>query len=150
MPLTDIAVRTAKPTEKTVRLFDSGGLYLEISPKGGKYWRLKYRFEGKEKRLALGVYPEISLKEARSKRDEARKILREGKDPATIKQQAKLAAKRAEENAFEFIAREWITQQSGRWTPDHAERVLNSLEQDVFPTLGARPVNEIETPDFWK
>jgi hypothetical protein len=145
--LTDTAIRTAKSKDKPYKLADEKGLYLLVN-ESGKYWRLKYRFAGKEKLLALGVYPEISLKEARAKRDEARRVLADNKDPGMVKRQAKLAAKRSVENAFENIAREWIEQQSERWTPDHAARVLQSLEQDAFPSLGARPVNEVETPEI--
>lgn len=144
--LTDTAIRTAKPKDKPYKLADEKGLYLLIN-QTGKYWRLKYRFAGKEKLLALGVYPEISLKEARAKRDDARKVLEGNKDPAMVKRQAKLAAKRAAEDSFEAIAREWIDQQSERWTADHSARVLLSLEQDAFPALGARPVNDIEPPE---
>ena len=145
--LTDTAIRTAKPKEKPYKLADEKGLYLLVN-QTGKYWRLKYRFVGKEKLLALGVYPETSLKEARSKRDEARKTLSDGKDPCLVKRQAKQAAKSAAENSFESIAREWIGQQSERWTADHSARVLLSLEQDAFPTLGSRPVNDIDTPEL--
>lgn len=148
MPLSDLAIRSAKPGEKDIRLFDGGGMFLLITPKGAKWWRFKYRFAGKNKLLSFGVYPEVSLKEAREQRDKARELLRRGVDPSTARKRQKLAQRASVENAFENIAREWIEQQSERWTPDHAARVLQSLEQDAFPSLGARPVNEIETPEI--
>jgi integrase len=148
MPLSDIAIRNAKPGETDIRLFDGGGMFLLITPKGAKWWRFKYRFDGKNKLLSFGVYPEVSLKQAREERDKARELLRQGTDPSAARKRAKQSQQASLESSFEFIAREWIGQQSGRWTPDHAERVLVSLEQDAFPTLGARPVNEIEAPEL--
>lgn len=147
MPLSDLAIRNAKPGEKDVRLFDGGGMFLLITPKGAKWWRLKYRFAGKNKLLSLGVYPEVSLKQAREERDKARDLLRQGIDPSAARKREKQALRASHENSFETIAREWIGQQAERWTADHAARVLLSLEQDAFPALGARPVNEIEAPD---
>lgn len=113
MPLTDNTIRNAKPQDKPVRLFDGGGMYLEMSPAGGKYWRLKYRFDGKEKRLALGVYPDVTLKEARLKRDDARKLRSQGVDPSAEKK----ATKTAEAETFEAIYREWLDKFSPRWAP---------------------------------
>ena len=106
MPLTDATIRTAKPGSKPVRLFDGGGLYIEISPAGGKLWRLKYRFDGKEKRLALGSYPQITLAEAREKRDQARKLLANGIDPSEHRKEQKAASKELAAHTFEKVARE--------------------------------------------
>ena len=106
--LTDPACRNAKPRDKSYKLADDRGMYLEVMPNGSKYWRMKYRHGGKEKRLALGVYPEVSLSEARDKRDEARKTIREGTDPSAARKEAKLASRTATANSFEPIAREWL------------------------------------------
>ncbi|BFI64468.1 hypothetical protein okayama3_00530 [Yersinia pseudotuberculosis] len=106
MPLTDIKVKSAKPTDKAYKLTDGGGMYLLVKPNGSKYWRLKYRFVGKEKMLSIGVYPDVSLADARQKRDEARKVLAAGGDPGEVKKADKLAQKLSTENTFEAIARE--------------------------------------------
>lgn len=113
MPLSDTTIRNAKPGGKPVRLYDSGGLYLEISPAGGKLWRLKYRVGGKEKRLALGRYPQVSLKEARDRREEARKQLASGTDPSAARKQAKAAVP----EGFKAVAREWYGKHAPRWVP---------------------------------
>ena len=147
MPLTDLAIRQAKPKSKPYKLADGKGLHLLVNT-AGKYWRFKYRFLSKQKTLALGVYPEVSLTSAREKRDEARKVMGNGGDPGQVKKAQKQQAKLRAENAFEPIAREWIEQQCGRWTPDHTERVLRSLERGVFPDLGPRPVAEINPPEL--
>jgi len=145
MPLTDTAARQAKFTDKQQKLSDEKGLYLLVNA-SGKYWRLKYRFAGKEKALALGVYPEVSLKEARAKRDEARKLIAEGTDPGVTRKQEKIARLVASENSLESLAREWHQAQLARWSPGHATRVLESLEADIFPELGALPVAELTAP----
>jgi len=144
--LTDVKVRNAKPGARALKLFDGGGLYLLIMPAGGKCWRLKYRFAGKEKLLALGVYPEIGLRQARDRRDEARKLLASGIDPSEQRKAAKaaaIAAERREQDSFEAVGREWFQKYSPGWVSAHAETVRRRLEGDVFPWLGARPVNEI-------
>jgi len=143
MSLTDTTIRNAKPGDKTVRLFDGGGLYLEISPKGGKYWRLKYRFLGREKRLALGIYPDVTLKMARDRRDDARKHLAGGIDPGEYKKSVKQTRMESAANSFEVVAREWHVRKSGIWTERHADGVMKRLELNVFPWLGKRPVAEI-------
>jgi integrase len=148
MPLSDLAIRNAKPGEKDAYLFDGGGMFLLVKTNGAKWWRLKYRFGGKNKLLSLGVYPEVSLKEARAERDKARELLRQGIDPSAARKREKLALRASLENSFEAIAREWIEQQAERWTTSHSARVLLSLEQDAFPALGARPVNEIDAPEI--
>ncbi|MBZ0071420.1 MAG: integrase arm-type DNA-binding domain-containing protein [Gammaproteobacteria bacterium] len=148
MPLTDTAIRNAKPGPKPVRLFDGGGLYLEISPAGGKLWRLKYRIDGKEKRLALGVYPDVSLAEARDRRSDARKLLAAGIDPS-VQRKAEKAARTAEvTDSFEAVAREWFARHLGSKAPGHRDKVVRRLERDVFPYLGARPVGDIKAPEI--
>lgn len=143
-PLTDAAVRRAKPADKPVRMFDGGGLYLEIAPSGGKYWRQKYRFGGKEKRLAHGVYPDVSLAEARRRRDEARAVLASGVDPGV--QRRAVAAARAGADSFEVIALEWL---AGRpWVPDYRKKVEAWFANDVFPWIGRTPAGDLQAPDF--
>lgn len=150
MPLTDAKAKNAKPREKSHKLADGGGMYLLVDPKGGKYWRLKFRFEGKERVLALGTYPEVSLAEAREKRELARKRLASGIDPGAVKK-AQKAAKAAEtKNGFEIVAREWYAGKSHLWAASHAETVIGRLQLDVFPVLGARPVDEINAPELLK
>ena len=146
MPLTDIKIRSAKPRDKAYKLFDSGGLYLEVTPAGGKYWRWKYRFGGKEKRLAFGVYPGVALKMAREKRDDARSQLTNGIDPAEERRAEKVAQAGAE--SFEAIAREWHAKFSPGWVAKHGDRILRRLENDIFPWLGKRPVGEIKAPEI--
>ncbi|MDR1075696.1 MAG: integrase arm-type DNA-binding domain-containing protein, partial [Xanthomonadaceae bacterium] len=143
MPLTDTAIRKAKPTDKTQRLFDGGGMYLEISPAGGKWWRLKYRFGGKEKRLSLGTYPDTGLASARAARDEARKLLAAGIDPSVHRKASKAAGEDRVSNSFEVIAREWFAKQSRSWAKSHSNKIMLRLENDVFPWLGGRPIAEI-------
>lgn len=145
MPLTDVAIRSAKPPTKTVRLFDASGLYLEMSPAGGRWWRWKYHFAGKEKRLALGVYPEVSLKEARARRDDARRQLAAGIDPCEAKKAAKLVQGGAD--SFEAIAREWHAKFAPGWVASHGDRILRRLEADIFPWLGKRPIAEMKAPE---
>ena len=134
--LTAVEIRNAKPRGKPYKLFDGAGLYLEVTPYGARYWRLKYRFGGKEKRLALGVYPRVSIAEARERRDSAHRVLRDGGDPSAVKQAAKREAKLSEGSAFRLVAEEWISKQRSRWDPKHAEAVAHSLELNIFPELG--------------
>ncbi len=109
MPLSNTAIRNAKSGEKAKKMFDGGGLYLELAPSGGKWWRLKYRVDGKEKRLSLGVYPDVSLKDARNRRDEARKLLVHGIDPSEHRKAKRTAKAEQAANSFEAVAREWYT-----------------------------------------
>lgn len=143
MPLTEMKCRNTKPSGKPKKLSDGHGLYLEIMPNGSKYWRQKYRHLGKEKRLAIGVYPLVTLAEAREKRDEARKLLAAGKDPSAAKQQDRLNALMEAENTFERLGREWFEKNLARWTPKHAEAILYRLEKDIFKDIGHVPVREI-------
>ncbi|MHB1058082.1 MAG: tyrosine-type recombinase/integrase [Rhodanobacter sp.] len=148
MPLTDTAIRSAKPAAKRQRMTDGGGLYLEVSPAGGKLWRLKYRHGGKEKRLALGAYPDTGLKDARDKRDAARKLLATGVDPAEHRKAAKAAGEERAANSFEVVAREWHAKQSATWVELHASRIMLRLENDVFPWLGSRPIADIPAKEY--
>ena len=146
MSLTDTAIRSAKPQNKAVKLFDGGGLYLEIAPSGGKWWRLKYRIAGKEKRLSLGVYPAVGLKDARERREEAKKLIAQGVDPSEQRKATKAAIQAETADAFESIALEWFANKKSAWTEDHAMRVLARLNKDIFPVVGARPISTITPP----
>ena len=149
MPLTDTAIRNAKsPGEKPVRLFDERGLYLEISPTGGKWWRLKYRIAGKEKRLSLGVYPDVSLKDARDRRDASRKLLADGIDPSERRKVMKLARADGVANSFEVVTREWFAKYSVTWAANHSDRIIRRFERDIFPWIGGRPIAEVTAPEL--
>jgi len=148
MPLTDIAAKSAKPRDRSYKLADGQGMYLEVMPNGSKYWRLKYRFDGKEKRLALGVYPEVSLLEARKARETIKDILRAGLDPSHERRREKLQKGLDRASSFEAIAREWHANKKDAWTTRHAERVLKLLERELFPSIGARPVKDVSAPEL--
>jgi integrase len=150
MPLTDVTVRTAKPRDKTYTLSDSGGLYVEITPAGGKRWRWKYRIEGREKLLSMGVYPDVPLVAARGRRDDARKLLASGVDPSVHRQAAKAAQAESAANSFEVIAREWFVKHQSGWAESHSSKLLTRLEKDVFPYIGSRPISEITAPELLK
>jgi len=150
MPLTDTAIRNAKPRDKARKLFDGGGLYLEVAPSGGKWWRLKYRYGGKEKRLSLGVYPDVSLKEARERRDEARKLLANDINPSENRKATKAAKVERAANSFEAVAREWYGKHSPNWSASHGDRIIRRLERDIFPWIGGKPIAEINAPHYWK
>ena len=141
--LSDRAIRQAKPQPKARKLFDSRGLYLLLTPEGSKWWRLKYRFAGKEKLLSLGVYPEVGLKQARDARDEARRLIAARRDPGSERKEEKAALRRTLGDGLETVSREWFKQFSAGWAPTHSTTVIKRLEHDVFPWLGARPVAEI-------
>lgn len=147
MPLTDTAVRNTKAKNKPFKLSDEKGLYLLVSA-AGKYWRMNYRFRGKQKTLALGVYPDVSLADARSRRDDARKLLANEADPGIIKQQTKSAIRESITNSFEAVAREWYAGRLPTWAPSTAEKVIRFMEKDVFPWLGNRPIKDITAPDL--
>lgn len=146
MALTEIACRKAKPGPKPVKMADSQGLYLLIKPTGGKYWRWKYRYLGKEKLMAFGVYPEITLAEAREKLAQGRKVLANGNDPSQLKQDNKRLRVLNAENTFESIAREWHQHQIERWSAKHAKDILTRLEMDIFPIIGKRPIRDLQPP----
>jgi integrase len=172
MPLTDIEVKNAKPglkpvkekgkrvigedgkplfekTSKPYKMFDGGGLYLLVNIDGSKYWRLKYHFQGKEPApMAFGVYPDVTLKDAREKRDTARRLLANGTDPGANKKAQKAASAEASANSFEVVSREWINKQSAKWTSGYGLKILSRLERDIFPWLGKCPVSELTAPDL--
>lgn len=150
MTLTDPKCRNAKcPRDRGfVRLADGKGMYLEVRPTGGKYWRMKYRYGGKEKLLALGVFPEVSLKDARKRRDAARERLADGIDPSTERREQKIAKQAAAANSFEAVARTWWEQWRSGKTERHATYVIRRLEDDAFPEIGERPVRDIQSPDI--
>lgn len=150
MPLTDTAVRKARPRGKPYRLFDGGGLYVEVFPSASKLWRLKYRFDGKEKRLAFGAYPSVSLAQARKRREEARERLAGEIDPGEFCKIQKAARVERAANSFETVAREWFAKHSPTWAASHADKIINRLENDVFPWLGGRPLAEITAPEVLK
>jgi integrase len=148
MPLTDTRVRNAKPQAKAYKLSDGGGMYLLVTSDGARYWRLDYRFVGKRRTLALGVYPIMTLSAARAGRDEARRLLTQNIDPNAAKRARKRAAKVASENTFEAIAREWIANQRHRLAARYCALLLARLEADVFPHIGSRPIAEIDAPEL--
>lgn len=146
MPLTDVKARTAKRGEKAYKLADGKGLSLLVHPNGSKYWRLKYRHAGKEKQLALGVYPEVTLAQAREQTLDARALLKLGQDPVIERKATKA---RAVENAsvtFEGVATEWMESRADKWAPTYAEKVKAILENNLFPRIGALPVTSITAP----
>jgi integrase len=145
VPLSDVQVRNAKAT-----VFDGGGLYLLVTATGGKLWRFKYRYAGKGKLLSFGSYPEISLSDARQRREDARKLLANDVDPGEVRKARKAAIVANTENAFEVIAREWHTKFSPTWSDSHAYWVLRRLEQYVFPAIGERPIADLKAPDILK
>lgn len=144
--LSDTAIRKAKPTDKPQRLTDGLGMYLEISPAGGKLWRLKYRHGGKEKRLALGIYPDVSLADARQRREDARKLIAAGIDPSDHRKAEKAAGAERAANSFEVVAREWFEKYRPGWAASHADKVIRRLERDVFPWIGNQPIATITAP----
>lgn len=148
MPLTDSEAKNARPRVRPYKLADSDGMFMLVKADGAKYWRFKYRLAGREKLISLGVYPAVSLKQARKRRDEARALIRDRKDPSAERKAQKRAAKIAAANSFEAVAREYVANQSERWTAGHVKDVVRPLEKDVFPEIGARPIREIEPPEL--
>jgi integrase len=146
--LTDSKIKSAKPKDKAYKLSDGAGMYLQVTPAGHKYWRLKYRFGGKEKTLAMGVYPDVKLKVARIKRKDARELLDAGKDPGLAKKEQKRQEIMQANSTFEGVAREWHGMQKHRWTDRHANKVMSSLSNNIFPALGARPIADITPPEL--
>lgn len=146
--LTALQVKNVKPANKTQRLFDGGGLYLEVSPKGGKWWRLKYRYAGKEKRISLGVYPGVTLKEARDRRYQARKLLETFIDPSEHRQSIQERILVSAANTFEVIAREWFVQHEPTWARSHSSKIIRRLEKNIFPWIGRKPIDRITPPQL--
>jgi hypothetical protein len=147
MALTATAIRNAKPGKKPKRLYDSSGLYLEISP-GGRWWRFAYRFAGKRKLLSLGVSKDVRLATARKRRDEAGTLLADGVDPSAARQAAKNEAVGMVANSFEAVARAWYAKRAHTWVPSHATDVLRRLESNLFPVIGATPIAELTAPSL--
>jgi integrase len=147
VPLTNTAIRNAKPKRKPFKLFDERGLYLLVNAVG-KYFRFDYRFGGKRKTLALGVYPEVSLADGRDKRDVARKLLANGIDPGAQRKALRASKAHRAANSFEVVAREWYAKFSPNWAASHGDKIIRRLERDIFPWMGARPVAEITAPEL--
>ena len=147
MPLSNTAILNAKPTDKAYALTDERGLSVLIQPTGGKWWRFRYRFEGKAKMLSFGIYPDVGLKEARDRRDEARKLLANGIDPSENRKLQKAAKVERAANSFEVTAREWFAKNREAWATSHADKIIKRLENDVFPWLGGKAIAEITAPD---
>jgi len=152
MSLNAKSVEAAKPKPKTspkdYKIYDEKGLYVLVKTNGSRYWRLRYRFDSKEKLLAIGVYPKVSLSDARGQQVEAIKLLDDGIDPSTYKRQQKDADKLKKANTFEAVARDWFMEEKKRWNDRHASRVIYSLEKEIFPHIGGMPITKISTPDI--
>lgn len=148
MALTDMKVKAAKGQEKPYKLSDERGLHLLVNPNGAKLWRLSYRFTGKQKTLAVGAYPDVSLSSAREKRDEARKLLANGVDPNEVKKAQKASRLDRAANSFEVVARRWHGKGEAKWSESYSKKVMQMLERDLFPWLGNKPVADLEAPEF--
>jgi len=149
--LSDTAIRNEKPDAKQKKLFDGGGLFLLIAPAGGKWWRLKYRIDNREKLLSLGVYPDVSLKEARRRRDEAREFIAKGIDPSTERKDSKAAAiteQREKENTFEAVAMDWFNAYAPDLTEKHALKIRRYLENVFFPAIGGKSISSLLPVDI--
>ncbi|WP_172649438.1 tyrosine-type recombinase/integrase [Thiolapillus brandeum] len=150
MALTNTAIKNAKPREKLYKLYDAMGLYIEITPKGAKRWRFRYRRPGtgKESRLSLGLYPDVTLKAARAKRDEARQLLSDGIDPGYAREQARIEKSMAAENSFQAVATEWMKEHLASKSASYQAKIQRLMERDVFPFIGRRPIAEIRAPEI--
>jgi len=148
MPLTDTAIRNAKPGEKPIKMFDERGLFMIVTPAGGKWWRLRYKFDNKEKLLSLGVYPDVGLKEARERREAARKLMADDIDPGAHRKAKKAAKEERASNSFEVICREWLEHKRSTVALAQYTKALARLEKDVFPWMGGRPIVEITAPEI--
>jgi integrase len=148
LPLTDTAIRNVKPKAKSFKLTDGGGLFLWIQPNGGKWWRYRYRFAGRQKLLALGIYPDVSLADARDAHFQARKMLAAGNDPGAVKKEAKRLAVLNSETTFEAVAREWCESRKHKWVTSYSEAMMVRLQTHIFPRLGNRPITEINAQEF--
>lgn len=150
MALSDIQVKKAQPKDKTFKLIDGGGLYLQVTPAGGKWWRFKYRFDGKEKLISFGTYPDISLAEARGRRQEARNLVAKGIDPSADRKAAKQERAELKANSIEVIAREWHKYMVDKkeWSKEHEITIMNRLNQDIFPWIGSKPITEVTAKEI--
>ena len=151
MKLTDSAVKNAKPNPlKTRKLFDGRGLYLEITPKGNKGWRLKYRFAGREKRISFGIYPDVSLKYAREQREQARELLARGIDPSEERKKIKLQGIERNKDTFEVLAEAWFNTRKGKWSKVHQVKISRILEKNLYPWIGKTPIRQVTPPKLLK
>lgn len=148
MALSDMKVKAAKGREKPYKLTDEKSLHLLVNPSGTKLWRMSYRFLGKQKTLAIGSYPDVSLSNARERRDEARKLLANGFDPSEVKKAKKASCLDRAANSFEIVARRWHHKCESKWSASYTKKVIQLLQRDVFPWLGSKPVADLEAPDF--
>lgn len=146
MALNHTKIINVKPKDKAYKLADEKGLFLYVTPKGGMYWRMKYRFAGKEKLLALGVYPDVSLAKARDKRDDARKLLADDIDPGEHRKIMKQVESDRSANSFEFITREWFVKYSSNWVKSHSDKIIQRFERDIFPWIGNKPITDVTPP----
>ncbi|EHE5993992.1 tyrosine-type recombinase/integrase [Salmonella enterica] len=144
MKLTARQISTAKPTEKPYKLSDGGGLYLLVNPNGSRYWRMKYRYAGKEKLLSIGVYPDVTLAEARDKRTQAKRILAAGDDPSEVKQAEREAKNLAVNSSFELLALEWHEHKKPNWSSGYADDIMEYLRKDIFPYIGKKAITDIK------
>ena len=144
MPLSDVQIRGLKPSEKPFKVSDSGGLFVLVSPNGSKLWRLAYRYQGKQKLLALGAYPAISLRDARKARDDAKELLESGEDPGHLRKLEKRRERVAAGHTFRVVADEWFEGQKRRWAKSYADRLRSRLDADLMPEFGERPIASIE------
>ena len=150
MPLTNVFIKKIKPKDKIYKITDSKGLYIEVPPSGNLRWRFKYRFMGKEKRLSLGLFPDISLKLAREKRDELRTLLAKGFDPSAQRKAQKAVRMRELSNSFELLAKEWFEQNQNKWVEEYQDKIKRTLKKDVFPWIGKIPVSHLTVGDLLK
>jgi integrase len=148
MALTATSIKNTRAIEKPLKLFDGGGLYLLVNPNGSRWWRFKYRYLGKEKLLSFGTYPDVSLKDARDRRDDARKQLAADIDPGEHRKARKTALTVSLQNSFEVVAREWFARYSPNWAAGHSDKIIRRLERDIFPWLGGRPIADIGAPEL--
>lgn len=149
VPLTDVQIRRAKPQDKPFKLFDGGGLFLEVTPAGAKFWRMKFRQpNGKENLLAFGAYPDVSLAAAREQRSKTKRLLREGVDPARDRDESRRATAAAHENTFKQVATKWHGVKKKSWSDNYAKNVLHRLEMDIFPDVGEIPIDKVSHPDM--
>src|SRR5258708_6131071 len=146
--LTDTAIRNLKPKATAYKKSDGAGMYLLVVPAGGKWWRYKYRFNGKQKSLSIGVYPDVGLKDARRLRDDARRLVATGVDPGDNRKAQRTARDNSAANSFEVVAREWYGKHFPGWAPNHSKRVLRLFERDIFPWIGTRPIAEVAARDL--
>lgn len=150
VPLSDVRIKKAKPADKDFKLYDGDGLYLLVAASGGKLWRLKYRYDGKEKLLALGAYPAVGLADARQRRDDAKKLLSNGQDPCAVKkavQQAAVVSAAVELNTFERVAREWFDKRRPEWVDSHAVSIKGRLDSYILPAFGSKPISDVTASD---